>query len=440
MMKEINKNNAFKWSLLLLMGLLFCQTTSAQSNTQTRTVEHTFSGKKVVSLDHSYGPIKVHPSSDNTVRLVARMEVEGSGSEDIEKTLRQLKVTIDEFDDRLQLSTRLSIENWNSNNKRIKIKFRDGTKVSKIKTLKVYTDLYIPQLESLQLSNKYDNIYLGNIETALEIELYSGRLEAKDVKGNVELKLKYSKAQLGSIANGDFNLYDSKINLERAQALVVESKYSEGSMGPTQTLRLKTYDDNFRIGDIAGALELEDKYSEFEFGTFQNAVLDVYDSDIQLKTVQQLKINKSKYSEFRIQSIDQLDFTYSYDDKWIIDELGSMEGESKYTEFSIRTCHRGLDVKSYDDNIIIRKVMSTFDHLELSGKYTELEFPIPSTLAYQLEANLTHGKLDFPENRFENQYYKEKSSKLEVRGRTTGASDTSPKVLFDVYDCRINLR
>ncbi len=437
-MKKLFKNNASKFMFFTICFLLVSQLSNAQSIEDSKTIEKEFSGKTIVALNHSYGPVKVHRSTSNSVRIVARMAVKGTDQGDINKVLAQFVVDVEEFNSRLDIKSKLNITNWSSNNRRIKIKFKDGTKVSKIKDIKVYVDLYIPKLEELVVKNKYDNIYIDDIDSNLEVELYTGELELGNVKGNVALKFKYSKAKLGTIVDGDFDLYDSKINLKAARNLKLRSKYSDGFIGPTQNLELRTYDDDYEIDNINNELLIEDKYSEFDFRSFASAKMDVYDADIKMMNTKSLIVN-SKYSEFKIDAVDYLDFSKSYDDDWTIGELGEMEGESKYTVFKIKACRKGINIETYDDDIKVRKVLPSFGHLKMSGKYTELEFPIPDEVVYQLDAQLQHGKLQFPESRFDVQIYKEKSSTTEVKGKTRGAVECSPKVEMDVYDCKVDL-
>ena len=64
---------------------------------------------------------------------------------------------------------------------------------------------------------------------------------------------------------------------------------------------------------------------------------------------------------------------------------------------------------------------------------------IPSSVKYELDVEMTHGNISYPESDFESTYYKEKSSILEVKGKIKGAGADAPKVEVRGYDCKIEL-
>ena len=448
---------------------------------KSKTIEKTFDlgSTGIVKVGHRYGLLKVTKSKDGKVHLNTRMRVEGNSEESIQKALDQFEIDINEFGDQVSIDTDLGIKNWHGRNGKITLTFNNGTKVKGLKKLTAEMLLEVPNLKELALKNKYEDIIVDhNLEGDLDVNIYDGDLKVKNVKGEVTLNVKYGKATFENIQNADLTLYDSKMELESAKDLKVSSKYSEYTIGDTESLIIRAYDDKMELGNIKGKFEMTDKYSEVEMGNFGEAVLDIYDADFVgkkggkltidgskyskyrfvevgdfdidesyddefiIRSASDFSIHRTKYSEFNIDQITKnLSVRYSHDDKFIIEGLESLEvGETKYTEYEIGNLSGKVSLAdSHDDKVTVREVADSFKGLHLDGKYTKVYMDIPSTVKYVLDASMKYGSLEYPESAFESNYYKEKDSMLEVKGRIKGAGSDAPKVEVRGHDCKVDL-
>ena len=265
---------AFAVSLFLVS---FTFLLSAQTE-KSKSVEKTFDLSKegTVKVDHRYGLLKVIQSTDGKVHLNARMRVEGNDEAEIQKALSQFEIDINEFGNQVTIETDLSIKNWNGRNGKIYLTFKNGAKVKGLKKFTVEMLLAVPDLAALSLKNKYEDIIIDHdFKGDLEVEIYDGDLKAKNIAGELELNIKYGKAIFADIGNADLTLYDSEMEMEEGKAIKLSSKYSEYTIGDTESLKIKAYDDKFELGNVKGRLEIRDKYSEMEVGNFGLSLIHI---------------------------------------------------------------------------------------------------------------------------------------------------------------------
>ncbi|GJM33506.1 MAG: hypothetical protein DHS20C18_25070 [Saprospiraceae bacterium] len=412
---------------------------NAEGDTRTKTISRTFDAKKQVRLKHRNGPLRVTQSTDGKVHFDATISFEANSEEDAQAVFDHFNVVITELSDELNLTTDFQVENWNTNNGVTTLKFRDGTKVKKLNDLTISMVLRVPQLERLFLENKYDEINIEqSVAGSLDVVLYSGRITAKDIKGSLNLKSKYSKGTIGNFGDATLDLYDSNISFGNGENIEMTAKYGRFTLGSSRNLKLDTYDTNVEMSLIRGRFILTDKYSDFKIGKFQSAIMDLYDSDMTTEGGEEIQL-KSKYTTFKIKSLKVLNFESSYDDEVDVDQLGFLKSNSKYTQYRIHTLQEGLSIISYDDEVQVNNFTGPLKELNFEGKYTDLDIPLGKAILYRLEANLTYGHLQYNETAMDIQILREKSDKLELQGRIKGASDDSPLVRIKAYDGKIKL-
>lgn len=429
--------NHLYWNVLFL--LLLCCTTLLAQVERTKNINQSFSGKNIVEVTHKHGPIVVKKSTDGQVRLEAAISIKAKSEADAQLVLNHFSIDMNEAGNRLSLQTKLETKNWNTNNGRTKITFANGDKVEDIQNLKINYVLYIPKLEQLSLENKYEDIRIeDNLAANLVVKLYSGKLESKDIQGNLNLNLKYGKAFVGNIGDAEIDLYDSDVQFGNAKKVNMVAKYSDVQLGTMDDFKFDSYDNELKIGAVKGEVVLVDKYSNGTMGRFTRARMDIYDCDLVMEGGEDLQL-KSKYSGYKIKHLNSLVFETSYDDDLDIETLGSLKADAKYSEFTIHQLNGGIELVGYDSDLSVKMLGPNFKDIKLDGKYLEANFTFPNASKYRLSANMTYGKIDYPESAFEKQVHIEKNNTLEIKGQIKGASEESPLITVLGYDTKVKL-
>ena len=389
-MKKFHKKNSYSFGLLLLALFLISPLFLQAQVTRNKRVNKSFSAKKVVSMDHRYGPLIVRAATDGQVRIEAEITVKAQKEEDAQLVLDEFDIAANESGSTLNLVTDFDVSSWEQNNSRIKLKFKKGKKVTNLKEVKIDIVLYVPALEELRLKNKYDNIEVkDNLAGDLALELYSGRFEVGNVGGALEMKLKYSKGKMGNFVNANLDLYDSEVEFGNGSAVSLVSKYSELFLGNLSSIDMEVYDDKIITGHVTGNITLIDKYSDITFGHFESARMDLYDSEVNLGDGGNVQI-KSKYSDIKGTVLGDLHFELSYDDDILVDQVEYLKADSKYSNFKIDVLKKGFQLTSYDDDLHIGRLAGPLGNISFNGKYTDILLDLGKESKYHMEANLTH--------------------------------------------------
>ncbi len=427
--------NAFN---ILILCLLVTSLAFGQE-AQKKTITKVFSGKQRVSVTHRYGPLQVVKSGDGQLRFTAVLSARTKEPGDMELLEKQFDLEIIESTSILDIKTHFQIENWNSRNGIISLKFRDGSKLKQVKDLEIGFLLEVPDLEELSLANKYDEIIIKeDINADLNVNLYDGRLQTANLGGQLKLETKYSKGSIGNFTNGELNFYDSDFNLGNAQNVRLTTKYSKLQFSDVGAFTIESYDDKITWDNVQGDISILDKYSDFVGGSFANGKFELHDSKVTLRDGGNLQL-KSKYTKFRFEKLQSLTFELSYDDKVEIVSLGSLKSKSKYTDYKIGELKSGLSVNSYDDDFEIGRFIGPLQGIEFTGKYSDITLLLPESIEYRLEAYAKYGKIQYAESALETNYYKEKNDEVEIKGKTKNASDSSPLISINSYDGKIIL-
>ncbi len=440
-------NKLFKIGAFWLIFGLLCVNIQAQTE-QTRTIEKSFPGRTALWAAHRYGDIVMKKGSGDQIKVVLKIRAAGNDADELKQFLNEFELKSSEAaDNKIDIKTSDFIESWNQTKvigvMRSTIKLRNGKTFDGITKFDMRLELYVPKLRYATLENKYDGIRVEEGTTnILIVKLYDGEL---NVAGNYEklnLEMKYSEGIAGDFNTSEMELYDSDLRIGDGNILNMKSKYSDVEIGTLQELTLESYDDNYEISGILGSARITDKYSEFTLRKIGGEMeFNFYDSEVEFTgDANVVTISESKYTEFDFLDVETLRINRSYDDKFEMNKVGTVEiGESKYTEYEIATLLKRLTINSHDDEVDVRYVDAGFEEFTFEGKYTDVELPIPTSVKYEIDAYAKYGKIDFPENQLEAGIFKEKNSELTVQGKLKGAGPDAPKVTINAHDCNIDL-
>ena len=426
---------------LLLASLLISSISLLGQEQRLKTIEKDFNGVNELKVLHRHGPLEVKTSTDNKIYAVATISVKAKKEEDFQKVFRHFEVSAAQEGDKLILKTEFETKNWNSNNGRMSIRFQDGEKVKNIRDLEISFSVFVPNLKTLMLENKYDEI---NIDQSIQseyvsVKLYSGRLRVGEVKGDLKVDMKYSKAKVGGFGKGRFDLYESDVEAGQGNELMIKSKYGNLNFGTVaKNVDIDSYEDKIKITEMGGDMRIKSKYTTFELGNFKNGMFDLYESNITGKKAGDIQL-KSKYGKFRFESLGRIDFESSYEDDLEVGNAKSLIANSKYGEFTFSKLSGKVNLKSYEDKLRVSEFVGPFEGVNIDGKYTVADLNMASGVAYQVDIDMKYGKLEYDEAKFEVNYYKEKGDNLQVKGKTNGASSDAPNIMVKGYECKVRL-
>ncbi|MCH2082706.1 MAG: hypothetical protein MK226_09965 [Saprospiraceae bacterium] len=423
--------------------LLLCAT-AFQSHAQEKrlkTIEKEFSNIRLLKMAHRHGPLHVKPSTDGRVYIAITLSVKAKDNEDFQAVFNHFHVDAREQDGMLRVKTDFETSNWNTNNGKSSIRFKDGTKVRNLRDLEISCSLFIPNnMEELFLENKYDEIIVAEKvqPEAIRVNLYSGRASLPNVR-DVKLDLKYSKVKIGSYKAGYFDVYESDITSGKGDQLSLRSKYGKHTFeGVAGAIDIDSYEDKIKIGSTDSRIMIRSKYTTFELGNIQDGLFDLYESNITALNAANLQF-KSKYGNYKFSDVANIVFESSYEDEFDAQSAHSLVADSKYGKFTFGMMKSKVKLKSYEDKLQISSFVGPFEGVDIDGKYTNATLNLQDGIDYQINASMKYGKLEYDESKLQNAYYKEKGDQLDVKGKTLRANDQSPLIKLNGYECNVYL-
>lgn len=406
---------------------------------QSRNFSESWNDITEVVADHRHGTLEVIPHSGGEVKLVANITIHAKEESDARILINHFEIKSNTIGNKLEIETKFNTKQWTTSNNNTRIKFSDGTKVTGIKKIEIKYQLHVPALEKLTLSNKYNDIIVtDNLSGDLTIKQYDATLKVKNVDGDMDLSLKYGKAEIGTVGDLKMDIYDSKAEISSAQDVIIKSKYSGCKLGTIFSAKMDSYDGYCKIESVTGELHIKDKYSTYEVGSAGNAFVTMYDAKMQLGKVSNYS-GISKYSLYDFKEVGTIELESNHDDHFNIQSLGVLDCEdSKYSSFEIESLlEKAILNSSYDDDLIVAGVRASFNHFEIDCKYTTVKLPLTEVPGYEINATMKYGKLSYAEPT-DHIVHKEYNEQLELKAKV-GNTNSDAKVIINGYDSNIRL-
>lgn len=417
MKRDILIYACFLTAVLLLIG----NPVMAQNYEASKTLNKSMNvpSNVVVDMKNHSGDLKFVIGDDNAVSIKTVVHVNARSEEDANKLMDAIeKFEFELSGNRMNIDTRF-YNSMNSINNRTTMVLIDKEKIH-LKDFEISHEVHIPKSAELELENKYSDLTLPDMEKEVKLNLYSGKMNASDFGGDVELNAKYSRISAGNfMAETHFELYDTDVDFKSAKDLQLHSKYSKVEADKAGNIKAESYDDKFYIDEL-GSLTLNAKYSDLESEASVNDLqLDLYDCEMSVRAAQHVSFN-GKYSKLKLGNVTSLKIDDVYDSNLTFANTGQIEiGKSKYSEFYMDENSKFNIDDSYDDNVQIGKLASGFSGVSVNGKYTKLSVDAGS-VPFKVDVAMKYGKVNLPSS-LNMLKHIEKDSNLEIEGGSGSA-------------------
>lgn len=111
--------------------------------------------------------------------------------------------------------------------------------------------VYLPSNLSLEIENKYGNIYSSDYDGPVNIILSNGDIKSHSFNGRTTINLRYGYAHINSINRGELNLsYHSELNLNQATDLKIDSRSSRISIDKADNLNITSNKDKYYLDEV----------------------------------------------------------------------------------------------------------------------------------------------------------------------------------------------
>jgi hypothetical protein len=286
------KTRTYRLILLAAFVILATSIKALEINDEfSKTLQKDFqiNSKSELEINNKYGDVHIQNWDQNTFNIVVKITVDVKDKKQADELLDMLTVVFTQDVDKISATTKISEDfgrsgNWFGSNKKFSIDY----------TVKM------PKNNSLRISNKYGNIFIDEMKGFVDIDLKYGdmninKLTRGDEKPMNQIMLAYGKANVVESNWLKLQVSYSKIDIERSKALILLSKYSKGDLGKMSSLVADNSYDTYQIGDLSN-LVIVGKYSNFQINSVaKKADISVKYTDVKVnfipKTFESVSIN-----------------------------------------------------------------------------------------------------------------------------------------------------
>ncbi len=251
-----------------VLGLLVIQaifvlafTASAEEVEKKFSKEFSAQGKDLLKIDNRYGDVVIENWNENKVSI--EVTVNHPSKDKAEKFMSMIDVFFNENDNTIEATT--------------KIEKNFSFKESDDRDFSIDYIVKMPESLNLELINRYGQVEIAKLTGHVNIAVKYGSLYVAELtRGKEEplnkISLAYSKGNIEECGWCELNLaYVSRLNVDVAKALLVDSKYSKLFVDKLSSMVANTRYDQIEI-DLLNNLIAEGAYTGFRLGTVTGKV------------------------------------------------------------------------------------------------------------------------------------------------------------------------
>jgi len=319
-----------------------------------------------------------------------------------------------------------------------KIMTLKGARTIRFSEFKMKGEMWIPKNSNLNLTSKYSEIEVDDLNGRVSLDLYNDKIYGGLVNSNVKIAAKYSTLEFTDMKDIEADLYNTTFESGNIGSLSVVSKYSKFKAGNAGKVDMDAYNDKYAFG-IIGDIRLIDKYSDLRAEQAGHTELDCYTSTVIIFRVEDVEL-KSKYGTYEFKEARNLNIESAYNDKYSIDSLGTLSiTDSKYGLYKIGYLDRSLLLsEGYSDKLYVTKTGS-LKGMKVNGKYVVVEMALDKDYSYRFKANVKYPNFDINEESMNVRKKIKESSELEMEAIKGTESEGMPSFFVNGYDMAVTL-
>ncbi len=251
------KTSYHNWILAVIFSVLASQVLAAQETSKNIHKNYKVSATTKISINNKFGMVHINTWNKNEVDLVVKITANARNEEKTNEVLNAINIGITDSNPTDFLAYETKVDNVKGN-----VSFSIDYTVS------------MPTTCPLELENSFGDVYLQNLSGNLNLTVKYGQLVSENLTGEVELHLAFGKgeSEIGFLANGDLDIRYSKLNIQGAGKIKLDSQFSNVELGKTGALQLEGKYGDFKIAEIDrfdGNLE----FSGLKVGKLNNALI-----------------------------------------------------------------------------------------------------------------------------------------------------------------------
>jgi hypothetical protein len=300
-MKTILKIAFFTLVLIFLLGIKGAK--AHEEFTRVIKKEFAVNPDAQLTVNNRFGKVHCANWEKNSISIDVTITVTAADQEEAEKKFKRISIDFTDTPSSVTALTNMQ-EVKNSGRGRFSIDYM----------------INMPVTVSLDVTNKFGDIYINEIQGKAKINLGYGNLEAKKL-GNSDnmLDIKFSKARVNWIKGAVLSLKYSEMSLDYAGSLRLDSKYSD--LDAEKIIALNVVFEGGKLNmENSSAVDSRSKFSDIDIQRIEQSLnLDIQygNCDVHEMPADFTSVNiRNKYADVSIRLSEQAKYSLEADLKY----------------------------------------------------------------------------------------------------------------------------
>jgi hypothetical protein len=234
----------------------------ADKQVKTYSKSYTVDAGTRLDINNRYGKVTVNTWSKNEFKIDVQIQVTADKADDTRKFIDRISISDSKQGQMVSFKTNIDKES------------QPGLFGSKTSSRKIEINyvIYMPAQNALNITNKYGNVELPDLDGKLVINCAYGDLLAKSLSnpGN-QIKVSYGDARIASLKATDLDISYGSLVLGSVDKLNADVKYSSAKIGRISTsgilnVKYGTGVQISNLGENMKNLSVNSKYSNIKLG------------------------------------------------------------------------------------------------------------------------------------------------------------------------------
>ncbi|NJK96569.1 MAG: hypothetical protein HC905_18090, partial [Bacteroidales bacterium] len=215
-----------KWFFIIAGIFLGTAQAFPQNFSESKKYIHQFplSAKTSVEINNKYGKIQLLTWNKDSVKVDIDFYISSSSLSRLNKLRQNINFDFSNSNTFVVVKTMFGKTQSNVIDE---IKDFAEAIVSGSNEVRIDYTVYIPQSQTLKVTNKYGDIYADDLTGDVQLILSNGDLKANDLKGNTQIFLSFGNAFINQISKGRISAEYADMDIRTAGNITLESKSSK---------------------------------------------------------------------------------------------------------------------------------------------------------------------------------------------------------------------
>lgn len=407
--------------LFLLIGSSFTSNAKdkkAISDTKTWNKSFDVNSNARFNLSSRESEVNITTWNENRIEIKVTLTVEAFEQEEIDKLFEAFEPSITGNANEVTVTNPTCVQNLIVTPNRMRLKINN--EVIKVKNYHFQFDVKMPATNNLNLKNRFGEVELGNHKGEVDLELYECDINGEIINSKKTIaSLKFSDGSLGSSKNMVLNTYESELKLGETGLLNLNAKFSKVQFLKVTDAEVNAYESELNLGRT-NAVTIKQSFGKLKIAEAKTINLTSYELDFEAVSVGNFILPSSKFSKIVCGFAGKIVVGEAYENRMTFGEIKSLQMDAKFSNVDVGKVAESISATGYELRLLVTDVSPGFNKLSFNGKFSNIHFKLSGSPAYNLNASLIYGNIEFSNEKLQDLKVDKKGNRVNVSGKTKG--------------------